>query len=66
MTARQAERVKTRALVNGGPGWVPKVVDANLALARRPVRRRPTVVLTPGPCCLPFSWWQLRRRRPLC
>ncbi len=69
MTAPQAERVKLRALATGGPGWVPAVVAANLALVELTWRstRRPTVILPPSPFvpirkCAAFWRWKVGKR----
>ncbi len=71
MTAPHAEREKIRALATGGPGWVPAVVAANLALAELTgrSRRRPTVILPPTPYvpvpkCAAFWRWKLGRSAP--
>jgi len=71
VTAPQAERVKSRALETGGPGWVPAVVAANLALDELTWRSRrpPTLILPPTPYvpvpkCAAFWRWKLGRGRP--
>ena len=71
MTALQAERVRSRALATGGPGWVPRLVAADLTIDRLTSRshRTPTVILPPSPYvpfprCAAFWRWKLNGRSP--